>query len=156
MCTKFRSTLKFRAQYGYFGTAKNSIPAEKGSTKLKYSRAVLRVGRYSGSYPRTRQVHPIHRILSLPTSRYLNMYFQVLIVNQRHDLRILRSEIMQFTRALRAVLNLVQQPYASNHGIRRLGMAIPHILKGMGNYSLVFPPLGEWRGMGEWIYFKIY
>ena len=45
MYTKFTGTLKYRAQYGYFGRGKNSIPAEKASTKFKYSGALLRVGR---------------------------------------------------------------------------------------------------------------
>ena len=33
--------LKYRAQYGYFGRAKNSISAEKGSTTVKYGGALL-------------------------------------------------------------------------------------------------------------------
>ena len=44
----------------------------------------------------------------------------------------------------------------SNTNRTRLGRAIPHILKGMGNYSPLFPLLGEWRGMGEWVYFEMY
>ena len=40
--------------------------------------------------------------------------------------------------------------------LRRWCWVIPHFSKGMGNVFPLFPPLGEWRGMGEWVYFKIY